>query len=441
MVEDLVVEGGMYMKKRMMHLIPILLISLLLQGCPASKDSDKSGNGKSDNEVTEKMDNSADEDEGSEGGKAAEDTAEAIDCVLMVKVNYESNVVMAKYSIIVKLDGEEIATVANGKEYFGSFDVKSGQHELTFEKNGDPDISNSYSFKVESNCTAYCSLKSHMDYIEITEKNATGEAVCPDDQHQWEEATCKSPKTCKVCGITEGGLAEHTPGSWQSTKPASCVEEGEESTVCAVCGETITRKVDKIDHNVTEWEVVKEATCSEQGEEKGVCSVCGQEMTRPVDKIPHEPNEEWSVEKEATFSDKGTRVKKCKVCDEVVEREEYELSEEERLKWLKNNCESGLYEKISRDPAQYMDAYVKFSGEVIQVCSEAKSASEYSTYRVATKNGYDDVILIAVLNYGKSRILEGDKITVYGQFADLYTYESVMGASITIPLVYVLEYE
>ncbi len=429
------------MKKRLLNLVSILLVACMLQGCMSSTASGKNKDGKAENEATEKVDDTGDEGEGSGGGKSAEDTADAIDCVLMVNINYESNVVMAKYSIIVKLDGEEIATVANGKEYFGSFDVKSGQHELTFEKNGDADISNSYTFKVESNCTAYCSLKSHMDSIEITEKNATGEAVCPDGRHQWEEATCKAPKTCKVCGVTEGGLAEHTPGTWQSTKPASCVEEGEESTVCAVCGETITRKVDKIDHNVMEWEVVKEATCSEEGEEKGTCAVCGQELTRPIAKVPHEPQEDWSVEKEATFSEKGTRVKKCKVCDEVVEREEYELSEEERLKWLKNNCESGLYEKISRDPAQYRDAYVKFSGEVIQVCSEARSNSEYSTYRVATKNGYDDVILIAVLNYGQSRILEGDKITIYGQFAELYTYESVMGASITIPLVYVLEYE
>ena len=425
----------------MMNLIPILLISLLLQGCPASTTSDKSGNGKSDKEVTEKMDNSGDEDDGSEEGKGAEDNAQAIDCVLMVQVNYESNIVMAKYSIIVKLDGEEIATVANGKEYFGSFDVKSGTHELTFEKNGDPDITNSYTFKVENNCTAYCSLKSHMDSIEITEKNATGAAVCPEDQHQWEEATCKSPKTCKVCGTTEGGLAEHTPGSWQSTKPASCIEEGEESTVCAVCGETITRKVDKIDHNITEWEVVKEATCSEEGEEKGVCVVCGQEITRPIEKVPHEPQEDWTIEKEATFSEKGTRVKKCKVCEEVVERETYELSEEERMKWLKNNCESGLYEKISRDPGEYSGAYVKFSGEVIQVCYEAKSTNDVSSYRVATKNGYDDVIMLGVYNYGESRILEGDKITIYGQFIELYTYETVMGASVTIPLVMAIEVE
>ena len=257
------------MKKRLLNLVSILLVACMLQGCMSSTASGKNKDGKAENEATEKVDDAGDEGEESGGGKAAEDTAEAIDCVLMVNINYESNVVMAKYSIIVKLDGEEIATVANGKEYFGSFDVKSGQHELTFEKNGDADISNSYTFKVESNCTAYCSLKSHMDSIEITEKNATGEAVCPDGQHQWEEATCKAPKTCKVCGVTEGGLAEHTPGTWQSTKPATCQEEGEESTVCAVCGETITRKVDKIDHNVTEWEVVKEATCSEEGEEKG----------------------------------------------------------------------------------------------------------------------------------------------------------------------------
>lgn len=30
--------------------------------------------------------------------------------------------------------------------------------------------------------------------------------------HQWEEATCTNPKTCTLCGKTEGNVLEHTPG-------------------------------------------------------------------------------------------------------------------------------------------------------------------------------------------------------------------------------------
>ena len=34
---------------------------------------------------------------------------------------------------------------------------------------------------------------------------------------------------------------------------------------------------------------------------------------------------------------------------------------------------------------------------------------------------------------GESRILEDDRVTVYGASTGLYTYESVSGASITLP--------
>ena len=47
--------------------------------------------------------------------------------------------------------------------------------------------------------------------------------------HQWEEATCTSPKTCTLCGKTEGEVGNHTPG---------------ELTITAVdTGKTMTFKV------------------------------------------------------------------------------------------------------------------------------------------------------------------------------------------------------
>lgn len=422
------------MKKRMLNIISVLLAVLLLQGCSKVKPTEKSENGKPESEVTQNVDNTSNVE------TESQQETEANDCLLLVQVDCKSNLLLAKYSINIILDGQEIATIDNGDEYFGSFQVRSGDHELVFEKNGDSDNSTSYSFKVDNKCTVSCVLKSHMDYIEITDKSVTDEAICPEDQHQWEEATCQSPKKCKVCGTTEGEPGEHTPGTWQKTKDATCAEDGEESTVCPVCGETITRKVDKIPHDVTEWTKVKDPTCTEEGEEKGTCSVCGQELTRPIEKIPHDPKD-WSIEREATFSEPGLRVKKCKVCGEVVESEEYQLTEEESLKWLKKNSESGLYDAISRDPDKYEGKYVKFSGTVVQVCVESGNGNDYSEYRIATKSGYDKVIYALIDNYGKSRILEDDKITVYGRCRGLYSYKTVLGSKVTIPLIEVILYE
>lgn len=53
-----------------------------------------------------------------------------------------------------------------------------------------------------------------------------GEAM----EHSWEEATCAAPRTCAVCSATEGGIAEHAFTDWSidgDTMSRSC-------TVCSV---------------------------------------------------------------------------------------------------------------------------------------------------------------------------------------------------------------
>ena len=71
--------------------------------------------------------------------------------------------------------------------------------------------------------------------------------------HQWEEATCTTPKTCAKCGKTEGDPLGHT---W---KEATCIEP----KTCSVCGET---EGDPLGHK---W---VDATCTEPK----ICSVCGE---------------------------------------------------------------------------------------------------------------------------------------------------------------------
>lgn len=104
----------------------------------------------------------------------------------------------------------------------------------------------------------------------------------------------------------------------------------------------------------------------------------------------------------------------------------------------KDGCQSISYDNLSRTPDVYEGTDVKFTGRVLQVCSEATSAEYYSTYRVATSGRYDNVVMIYVDNYGSgTRILEDDWITFYGSYGGLYTYTTVLGASVTIPKIYV----
>lgn len=227
-------------------------------------------------------------------------------------------------------------------------------------------------------------------------------------EHVWGEATCTEPQTCIECGVLGRAALGHVAETWS---------------------------------------VVKEPTCSEEGVETGVCTICQAEVEQAVATIPHTPGE-WKTIEMPTKDEEGVRVNYCTVCGAEAERESFSLTAEEIEAFYKENCESVAYGDLERFPAEYEGKYVKFTGKVIQVCSEAESNWYYSTYRVATKETeytffkeyMEDVVYIAVDNYDSGvRILEEDIITFYGAYEGLYTYESVSGASITIPSV-IVEY-
>lgn len=89
------------------------------------------------------------------------------------------------------------------------------------------------------------------------------------------------------------------------------------------------------------------------------------------------------------------------------------------------------YNAIARDPDAYTGDLIKFTGKVVQVI---ESSDSYTEYRIATKGSYDNVIYVAYERpEGASRILEDDKVTVYGVCGGVLSYKSTMGGTITIP--------
>ena len=266
--------------------------------------------------------------------------------------------------------------------------------------------------------------------------------------HTWTDATCTEPKTCSVCGETEGEPLGHTWTDATCTEPKICSVCGEtegeplghtwtdatctEPKTCSVCGEIEGKP---LGHTTEEWVTTVEATCTSEGEEAAVCTVCGETVTRKTEKLAHTPGD-WTVVTQPTIDSDGVKAIVCTECGKELERETFSLSPEEVKKLYIQECKSIKYDKLSRSPGEYEGQKVKFTGRVVQVCSEASSAFYYSTYRVATSGRYKDVIYVKIDNYGSgSRILENDKITLYGTFDGLYTYTTVMGASVTIPSI------
>ena len=88
------------------------------------------------------------------------------------------------------------------------------------------------------------------------------------------------------------------------------------------------------------------------------------------------------------------------------------------------------YTAIARDPDAYKGDLITFQGKILQVMEYGNSI----VFRISSKGSYDNVMYCtytAPNNY--SRFLEDDKVIVYGECTGIYTYETIMGASVTIP--------
>lgn len=93
------------------------------------------------------------------------------------------------------------------------------------------------------------------------------------------------------------------------------------------------------------------------------------------------------------------------------------------------------FKEISRDPEAYKGQYYSFTGKVLQVLEGSDYGGTTSTaMRIATKGNYDDVVYVTYERPNSDkRILEDDRVTIYGECNGLYTYETIMGGSVTLP--------
>lgn len=240
--------------------------------------------------------------------------------------------------------------------------------------------------------------------------------------HTWVDATCITAKTCSECGETEGEALGH---NWVD---ATCTEP----EMCSVCVET---KGDPLGHIIEKWSVEKEATCTAEGEKSGICTRCNATVKQEIPQIEHTPGE-WTVTKNPTSTEAGEKTQSCIACGQVLATEEFTLTPEEIEAQYKASCTAYDYETIARNPDEYMLTYGKYTGEIIQVL-ESEDELQMRVNITKGSYGYTDTIFVMYApKDGESRLLEGDIITLYGINMSTISYESIFGATITLPCVY-----
>lgn len=138
--------------------------------------------------------------------------------------------------------------------------------------------------------------------------------------------------TCITCGdtyteITDIDKTNHdTDGATvvRVITAATCTTGGKEVRECKTCGSAVEVETDALGHDFTKWVQTKPATCVDDGEEKLVCSRCGADCTdkdtqttRPITATgKHNLKTHAKVDAKCTVDGTDTYYE-CKVCGKL----------------------------------------------------------------------------------------------------------------------------
>lgn len=210
----------------------------------------------------------------------------------------------------------ELRTWVENKDYLQDIDLKD------YAKLTDLQIGESFITDITlGHLEAGTEIKASMTLGEILKRILCNpEHSC---NHEWLDATCTTPKICKLCGKTDGKALGHNYTEMSRVEP-DCTTNGSINYACERCGHSYVETIPAKGHteSVAVEENRIEATCEKEGSYDSViyCSECEAELSRikkTISKLPHE--EEIIPGREATCTESGlTEGKKCKVCGTIT---------------------------------------------------------------------------------------------------------------------------
>lgn len=176
-------------------------------------------------------------------------------------------------------------------------------------------------------------------------------------------------------------------------------------------------------------------TCSYRKTSNGVANSYKNATTETVAK--EESNVEVTTEEQTTKA--PTTVEPTTEKPTEQQTEDPKVLEEN----FKKYCNTIDFKTLARNPDKYKGNWYKFTGKVIQVIEY--SWSDTVELRVdVTKEEFeysddvywsDTIYAIVKIPDGEDRILEDDIITFWGVCDGMYTYESVLGSSVSLPKI------
>lgn len=87
----------------------------------------------------------------------------------------------------------------------------------------------------------------------------------------------------------------HSYGEFNTTKEATCEQDGEKESVCSKCGDVKKETIKATGHQWNDGEITTQPTTTSTGVKTFTCNVCGNTRTEEIAKLPEESNPDQPV--------------------------------------------------------------------------------------------------------------------------------------------------
>lgn len=259
-----------------------------------------------------------------------------------------------------------------------NFNVKNDVYYIKITRN-----SNVFYSQVDYYLTVYFACAQHAYGNEIIKENPT--CVNPGNQS----------KKCAVCGYMQhldSIPALGHKGEWSTITQPTCINNGKEIRTCNVCGEVYdTKGIPALGHN-GEWTITAEPTCTNVGNEICTCVVCDEIYdNRAIAALGHSGS--WIEVSNSTCIVAGKEELICSICNEVYDSRSLPLTDH------KYNAEQ------IKKPSVVSAGEIKYT---CSICGDTYSESDKSLLWVLpVAAGVAVVFVIGLVNY--IRILKKNK--------------------------------
>ncbi|MBR4711454.1 MAG: hypothetical protein IKP10_05430 [Clostridia bacterium] len=305
---------------------------------------------------------------------------------LTIHIDFDENIMFSTYDVEMYLDDALITKMAHGKNYDGSVNVSIGKHTIRFFRSGSSSVTGSCEIDVAGPSAFSCNIHANSEKVTVRSVKLTA---------------------------SEGSKSTYINGQTELVLTVDFRKNAAFSTydVDMFCDDILIATLPHGEgyHGVLK---VSDGIHVISFFETGSKSKSGKT--------------EFSIHGDSTFSChiEATR-NGIDVTDEKLNDGSSLISKSDYTK----ACTVVQYTSVERNPEQYKGKKIKVTGKVIQVM---ESGSNSVVLRVSESDDKVWYVTYKRAN-GESRILEDDRVTIYGECSGIVTYTTVWGSSVTVP--------